>query len=149
MGSKKIPAVANELTSKQECLGNDNGIENIKTQNVDLYRSNKNITNGSNGHSNNICSYLGYGMVCLLLAVGSSEAMAVNLDQFGTGMATPLVNFATKYWVYGAGIGGIATSLLSEGDGRVRIIRGGTVFVGASSICMGILASLPVLSKVQ
>ena len=36
MGSKKIPVVANELTAKQEYLGNDNGIENITIQNVDV-----------------------------------------------------------------------------------------------------------------
>lgn len=142
MGFKKILEVANELTSKQECLGNDNSIENITTQNVDSYRSNKNIPNSSNYRSKNICSYIGYGMVCLLLATGASEAMAVDLDQFGAGITTPLVAFATKYWVYGAAIGGIATALLSEGDGRVRIIRGGTVFVGSSAICMGILAAL-------
>lgn len=140
--SKKIPAVANEPTSEQECLGNDNSIEKITTQNVDLYRSNKNITNSSNCRSKNICSYIGYGMFCLLLAAGASEAMAIDLDKFGTGITTPLIGFATKYWVYGAAIGGIATSLLSEGDGRVRIIRGGTVFVGSSAICMGILAAL-------
>lgn len=142
MGFKKIPAVANELTSKQEDLGNDNDIENIAKQDVDLYCSNKNIANRSNYLSKNICSYIGYGMFCLLLAVGASEAMAIDLDKFGTGITTPLVGFATKYWVYGAAIGGIATALLSEGDGRVRIIRGGTVFVGSSAICMGILAAL-------
>ena len=95
-----------------------------------------------NGSKINMFTYIGYGMIGLLLTTVAAEAMAVDLARFGRGVTEPMVRFATDYWVYGAGIGGIATALLSEGDGRVRIIRGGTVFLGSSAICMGILAAM-------
>ena len=77
----------------------------------------------------------------MLLAV-AGESLAVDLNKFGKGVTEPMVRFASDYWVYGSGLGGIATSILSEGDGRVRIIRGGTVFLGSSAVCMGILAAM-------
>lgn len=87
-------------------------------------------------------SYLGYAMLAILLSLIASDTFAVDLAKFGKGVTDPMVKFAEDYWVYGAGIGGITTSLLSEGDGRTRVIRGGTVFLGASAICTGILAAL-------
>ena len=129
--SKRIPAATNEIVNRERCLSN--GID------VSNYRSNKNLTNSQ---SHNTIAYIAYGMICFLLAIIASEAIAVDLDKFGKGVTEPMVKFASEYWVYGAGIGGIATALLSEGDGRIRIIRGGTVFLGSSAICMGILAAL-------
>ncbi len=84
---------------------------------------------------------LSYGVMMVLLAV-AGESLAVDLNKFGKGVTEPMVRFASDYWVYGSGLGGIATSILSEGDGRVRIIRGGTVFLGSSAVCMGILAAM-------
>jgi hypothetical protein len=87
-------------------------------------------------------SYFSYVIIATVLTLVSSESLAVDLGKFGKGVTEPLVKFAADYWVYGAGIGGITTALLSEGDGRTRVFRGGTVFVGSSAICMGILAAM-------
>ena len=134
MDLKKIQATSNEIISRQKHLSNylDNGID----------ANYHNSKNSNHNQSNNTFAYIGYGMVCVLLATIASVAMAVDLDKFGKGVTSPMVKFTSEYWVYGAGIGGIATALLSEGDGRIRIIRGGTVFLGSSAICMGILAAM-------
>lgn len=116
MDVKKVPTIVKKVTSQQNCRNNNNW--------------------------RNSGLYLSYGIIGLLLTLISLESLAVDLGKFGKGVTEPLVKFATDYWIYGAGIGGIATALLSEGDGRVRIIRGGTVFVGSSAICMGILAAM-------
>lgn len=116
--SKKIPNTTNKITSKQKeqhCLDNN---------------------------WNDTLSYFSYGIICILLTTIASESLAVDLGRFGKGVIDPLVKFATDYWVYGAGLGGIFTTVLSEGDGRVRVVRGGTVFVGSSAICMGILSAI-------
>ncbi len=116
--SKKIPNTTNKITSKpknQHCLDNN---------------------------WSNTFSYFSYGIVAILLITIASESLAVDLGRFGKGATEPLVKFATDYWIYGAGLGGIFTAILSEGDGRVRVVRGGTVFVGSSAICMGILAAM-------
>jgi hypothetical protein len=131
---------------KRICRDNNlrNSLRNI------LNNINNNFSNhfsNKQGHNwRNAPSYfsytVSYAVVVVLLSLIASEAMAVDLGKFGKGVTDPLVKFANDYWIYAAGIGGIATALLSEGDGRVRIIRGGTVFVGASAICMGILAAM-------
>lgn len=90
----------------------------------------------------NTLSYFSYGIIIILLTTIASESLAVDLGRFGKGVTEPLVKFATDYWIYGAGLGGIFTAILSEGDGRIRLVRGGTVFVGSSAICMGILAAI-------
>ncbi|WP_425363586.1 hypothetical protein [Candidatus Tisiphia endosymbiont of Hybos culiciformis] len=116
--SRNIPNTTNKITSKQKnqhCLDNNWG---------------------------NTFSYFSYGIIGILLSTIASESLAVDLGRFGKGVVDPLVKFATDYWVYGAGLGGIFTAILSEGDGRVRVVRGGTVFVGSSAICMGILATI-------
>lgn len=95
---------------------------------------------GKNGGSKGFAC-LSYVVMMVLLAV-AGESLAVDLNKFGKGVTEPMVRFASDYWVYGSGLGGIATSILSEGDGRVRIIRGGTVFLGSSAVCMGILAAM-------
>ncbi|WP_341756138.1 MULTISPECIES: hypothetical protein [unclassified Candidatus Tisiphia] len=116
--SKNIPNTTNKITSKQKnqhCLDNN---------------------------WSNTLSHFSYGIIIILLSTIASESLAVDLGRFGKGVTEPLVKFATDYWIYGAGLGGIFTALMSEGDGRVRVIRGGTVFVGSSAICMGILAAI-------
>jgi hypothetical protein len=115
VNSKKIPGTSQKIISKQNCL-DDNW--------------------------NKSFLYLSYGIIGILLTLITSESLAVDLGKFGKGVTEPLVKFAADYWVYGAGIGGITTAIMSEGDGRVRVFRGGTVFIGSSAICMGILAAM-------